>query len=208
MKSDLFTDLPKSKLSVNELVEMSQRSLFKVSIKERSATLGKIKYIGYKPVFHRNSKKQLVMYISLYFYMKGSNVDLSKNKKGKTVKSKKKVRQQYLLVAKFPYNSKIKNMKRLYSNSLQLMSSDPSFKYFFAFALNKMNAVITDDATLVSWLGRSLKDAPSTNNPDLKLNLTKHFYQFFKFISNVRPKVYLDKKYLLTNDIKIVNPKV
>ena len=206
--ANLFPSLPKSKLSVNELVEMSQRSLFKVSIKERSANLGKIKYIGFKPVFHRNEHKELVMYVSLYFRMKGANFNMSKNKKGKTVKGKKKPRESYLLVAKFPYDSKIKNMKRLYSKHLQLMSSDPSFKYFFAYALNKMDAVITDDATLVNWLGISLTKAPNVNNPNLKLNLTKHFYAFFKFISNVRPKAYLDEKYMISNDVKIINPKV
>ncbi len=208
--SKLFpsTPLPKSKLSLDELIEMSQRSLFKVSIKERSSNLGKIKYLGFKYIFHRNEHKELIMFVNLYFSMKGANFNMHKNKKGKTVKSKKKPREQYILVVKFPYNMKVKNMKRLYSESIQLFSSDPSFKYFFAFALNKMNAVILDDSTLVNWLGVSLTKAPNVNNPNLKLNLTKHFFHMFKFLANVRVKAYMDKKYLLTNDVKITNEKV
>ena len=198
---------PKSKLSVNELIELSQQSFFKAGIKDRSSNLGSIKYLGFKYTFHRNRKKQLIVYVNLYFYMKGANATLTKNKKGKTVK-KKKPRETYLLVAKFPYNTKIKNMKRLYDVPLQLFSSDPSFKFYFAYALNKMDAVVTDDPKLVSWLGESLTSAPRTNNPEMLTQLTKHFYKFFKFISNVRPKSYLDKRYLLSNDASIKNERI
>ena len=208
--SKLFptTPLPKSKLNVNELIDLSQSSFFQVGIKDRASNLGTIKYVGFKYTFHRNRKKQLVVYINLYFYMKGASFDFKKNKKGKTVKGKRKPRETYLLVAKFPYNMKIKNMKRLYDVPLQLFSSDPSFKFYFAYALHKMNAVVTDDANLVNWLGKSLTDAPRITNPDMVTQLTKHFYKFFKFISNVRPKAYMEKKYLLNNDTKIVNEKI
>lgn len=208
--SKLFptTPLPNSKLTVNELVEISQKQFFKVGVKERSANLGSIKYVGFKYSFHRDRKKNLVIYVNMYFYMKGANFDLTKNKKGKTVKGKRKPRETYLLVAKFPYTLKVKNMKRLYNVPLQLFSSDPSFKYYFAYALHKRNAVVTDDATLVNWLGQSLSDAPRIRNPDMLTQLTKHFYKFFQFISNVRPKAYLDKKYMLNNDAKIINNNI
>ena len=199
--------LPKSDLSINELIQISKQSFFKVGIQERASTLGNFKYIGYKPILHRNKKKQLVVYISLYFYHKGSNYDLSKNSKGKTVKKKKK-RETYLLVVKFPYNMKIKNMKRLYDVPIQIFSSDPSFKFFFAYALHNLGAVVTDDATLVNWLGIALTKAPNIRNDNWETQLTKHFYKFFKFISNVRPKAYLDKKYEIASDVKIVNPKI
>ena len=200
--------LPKSKLSVNELIEISQKQFFKVGIKERASTLGGFKYVGFQYTFHRDKKKQLVVYVNLYFYHQGSNVDLTKNAKGKTIKSKRKPRETYLLVAKFPYSMKQKNMKRLYDVPLQIFSSDPSFKFYFAYALNKMDAVVTDEKMIVKWLGKSLTDAPKITNPDLMTQLTKHFYKFFKFIANVRPKAYMDKKYLIPSSVKIVNQKI
>ena len=199
--------IPKSELSVNELIKITQSNFFKVSIKERASTLGKFKYLGFKPVLHRNKKKQLVVYISLYFYHQGSNYALSKNAKGKTVKKKQK-RQTYLLIAKFPHNMKVKNMKRLYDVPLQLFSSDPSFKFFFAFALNNLDAVITDEPLMRKWLGKALTTPPDIRNDSWETHLTKHFYKMFQFISNVRPKAYLGDKFKIAQDIKIINPKI
>jgi hypothetical protein len=134
----------------------------------------------------------------------------AKSKKTKNSKKKITPRENYLLVAKFPYNIKIKNMKRLYDVPLQIFSSDPSFKYFFAFALNRLNAVVTDDQTLVSWLGKSLTTEPKKRNPNLQVELTKHFFKFFKFIGTQRPKTYLDKRYNIPSNtsVSILNPKV
>ena len=199
--------IPKSELSVNELIKITQSNFFKVSISERASTLGKFKYLGFKPVLHRNKKKQLVVYISLYFYHQGSNYALTKNTKGKTVKKKQK-RQTYLLIAKFPHNMKVKNMKRLYDVPLQLFSSDPSFKFFFAFALNNLDAVITDEPLMRKWLGKALTTPPDIRNDSWDTHFTKHFYKMFQFIGNVRPKAYLDDKFKIAQDIKIINPKI
>ncbi len=206
-KLGLSGPIPKSELSVNELIEISQKQFFKVGIKERSSTLGGFKYIGYQPVLHRNKKKQLVVYISLHFYHRGSNYDLSKNSKGKTTRKKKK-RETYLLIAKFPYKKNLKNMKRLYNAPIQIFSSDPSFKFYFAYALNNLDAVVTDDPKMNKWLGEALTTPPYKNNDNWETHLTKHFYKFFKFIGNVRPKAYLDKKYEIAHDVKIINPKI
>ncbi len=101
-------------------------------------------------------------------------------------------------------------MKRLYGLPMQIFSSDPSFKYFFAYALNEMNAIVTDDKALVNWLGKSMTTKPKTNNPNFKVQLTKHFYKFFKFLANTRPKDYLDKKWMLPTDmkVKVMNDKI
>lgn len=196
--SKVLTGLPKSRLSVNELIDLTEEPFFKKSIFDRKKNLGSIRYVGYKYTFHRDSDKKLVAYVNLYFYMKGSND--GGLKKGKPVKKK---RENYLLVAKFPYTLQVKNMKRLYDLPMQIFSSDPSFKFYFAYALNRLNAVVTDDQTLVSHLGISMTKKPSKTNPDLQVQLTKHFYKFFEFIANKRPKEYLDKRYMIPSDTKV-----
>ena len=203
--SKIFKGLPNSKLTVNELMKMSQKNFFNVGIEERASNLGSLKYIGFKYTFHRDTDDKLVVFVNLYFYMKGANADLYKNKKGKTKKTKRKPRETYMLVAKFPYSDKVKNMKRLYDVPLQLFSSDPSFKYFFAYSLHKMNAVVTDDGKLINWLGESLTKAPKHNNPQMMTQLTKHIYKFFQFIGNKRPKEYMDDKFIIRSDAKIIN---
>ncbi|MCK5536496.1 MAG: hypothetical protein KAI79_06695, partial [Bacteroidales bacterium] len=144
----LVNELPKSKLTVNELYTLSQSSMFKTKTKVRASKVGKIHYVGFKYTYHRDHQgdKKLIVYINLYFYVMGAS------HKGK--------REKYLLVAKFPYTTKIKNMKRLYDEPVQIFSSDPSFKYYLTYALNKFNAVITDDLTFVNHLGQSLTQKP------------------------------------------------
>jgi len=200
--SKALTGLPTSHLSVNEMIDLTSTPFFTKSIGERTKDLGDVKYVGFKYVFHRDTDKKLVTYVNLYFYMKGSNT--ASNKQGKKVK---KSRENYLLVAKFPYTLHIKNMKRLYDLPMQIFSSDPSFKYYFAYALNKLNAVVTDDKALVSHLGVSLTSKPSKTNPDMQIQLTKHFFKFFKFIANKKPKDYLAKKYMIPMNtrVKVLN---
>jgi hypothetical protein len=205
--SKMLKGLPKSKLTVNELVDMTHKNFFKLGISTRTSNLGSLKYIGFKYTFHRDTDDKLVVFVNLYFYMKGANADLYKKKDGTIGARKRKPRETYMLVAKFPYSQKVKNMKRLYDVPLQIFSSDPSFKYYFAYALNKLNAVVTDDGKLVDWLGESLIKAPKQNNPNLTVQLTKHFFKFFKFIANNRPKQYMDDKYLIRSDAKIINRK-
>lgn len=196
--SKIIKGLPESHLSVNEMIELTSQPFFQKSIGERTKDLGTLRYVGFKYTFHRDTDDKMVVYVNLYFYMKGSN--FGGIKKGKKVK---KTRENYLLVAKFPYTLKVKNMKRLYDLPIQIFSSDPSFKYYFAYALNNLNAVVTDDHVLVKHLGVSLTKKPSRTNPDLQIQLTKHFYRFFQFIANKKPKDYLDKKYMIPSNAKI-----
>ena len=170
-------------ISVNKLIKLSGDDFFSIGITERAKQVGKFKYLGFKYVLHRNSKKQLVVFIKLYFIVQGAKHN---NK-----------RERYTLAAMFPYKRKIKNMKRLYDLPVKLFSSDPSFKYYFAYALNKSNLVITDERVIIKHLGESLTKPPVKRNPNLVKQLTKHFYKLFKFIANKKPKDYLDKKYEL-----------
>jgi len=191
--------LPTSRLDVDELIKLSSQPFFKTSIQERASEVGDFKYIGFKYTYHRTVTRKLVVYVNLYFYVKGSRPPKPKSKK--TKRSSK--RETYLLVAKFPYTTEVKNMKRLYNLPMQIFSSDPSFKFYFAYALNQMNAVVTDDEELVNWLGKSMTTKPKINNPQFKVQLTKHFYKFFKFIANSKPKDYLDQKWMMNPNTRV-----
>ncbi len=199
--------LPTSRLDVDELMKLSKQPFFATSIQERASEVGNFKYIGFKYTYHRTVTRKLVVYANLYFYVQGARPP--KPKKGSKSKRSSK-RETYLIVSKFPYTTEVKNMKRLYGLPMQLFSSDPSFKYFFAYALNEMNAVVTDDKVLLNWLGKSITTKPKTNNPQFKVQLTKHFYKFFKFIENNRPRDYMAQKYMLapTDNVKVLNEKV
>jgi len=184
-------------------MKLSQQPFFARSIQERAGDVGNFSYKGFKYTYHRTITGKLVVYVNLYFYVRGA-------KPPKTKKGMSKSRETYLLVAKFPYTLEVKNMKRLYGLPMQIFSSDPSFKYFFAYALNQMNAIVTDDNELVKWLGKSLTTKPKTNNPQFKVQLTKHFYKFFQFIANKKPKEYLDSRYMMPTDtkVKVLNSKI
>jgi len=181
MKSTVNKDI-----TVNKLIKMSGDEFFKIGTSERAKRVGKFTYLGFKYVLHRNDKKKLVVYIKLYFIAQGA-----KNN-GK--------RERYTLVAMLPFKRKIKNMKRLYDLPVKLFSSDPSFKWYFAYALNKYNLVINDEKVILRHLGESLTTAPKKRNPDLVKQLTKHFYKFFVFISNKKPREYLNDKFELSPD--------
>jgi len=194
---------PKSHLSINEMIDLTSQPFFKRSINERSSELGNITYIGFKYTYHWNNNKKLILYVNLYFYIQGAKHKVS-------TKSKRTIRERYTIIAKFPYTTKIKNMKRLYDVPMQIFSSDPSFKYYFAYALNRLDAVVTDDKQCVEWLGKSLTTPPTKTNPDLQIQLTKHFYKFFKFLSNHKPKEYMVKRFQIPSNqnIKIINKKI
>ena len=176
-------------ISINKLIKMSGDSFFKIGTDLRSKTVGKFTYLGFKYVLHRNSKKNLVVFIKLYFIVQGVKHD------GK--------RERYTLAAMLPYRSDIKNMKRLYDLPVKLFSSDPSFKWYFAYVLNKSDLVINDEKIILAHLGESLTKPPKKRNPNLVKQLTKHFYKFFIFIANKKPKEYLDKKYELEPNFKM-----
>jgi hypothetical protein len=183
-------------ITVNKLLEYSKNSFFKINTDIRAKRVGTFKYIGFKSVFHRNKDKKLVLYVDLIFLVKGEN------HKGK--------RETYTIIAKFPYVKGIKNLKRLYDLPVKLFSSDPSFKYYFAYVFKQNNLLINNEKDLVLWLGDALLKPPTKRNPNQHKELTKHFYKFFIFISNKKPKDILDKRFELKTDFKIpiLNKKI
>jgi hypothetical protein len=174
----------KSDLSVNDFFRLSEQPFFSRSIKERSKYVDKPKYKGFKySVHYDSSSNKLILFVNLYFFIKGA-----KNKKtGK--------KELYLLTVKFPYIKDLKTFKNIYNSSIQIFSSDPSFKYFFAFVLNKHNAVVLDEKEFKNFLDISLTNPPKVKNPNWKIQLTKHLYKLFLFLKNVHPAKYLDKKW-------------
>lgn len=189
MKTPIAIEGIPNGISVNKLIKLSGDEFFNIGTAQRAKGVGKFTYLGFKYVLHRNSKKKLIVYIKLYFIVQGVKND------GK--------RERYTLAAMFPYKRDIKNMKRLFDLPVKLFSSDPSFKWFFAYALNKSNLVINDEKIVLAHLGESLTKAPKKRNPNLVKQLTKHFYKFFVFIGNKKPKEYLDDKFELEPNFKM-----
>jgi len=171
-------------------------SMFQNETKIRARGVGGFKYIGYRFVYHTTSSQRfkkrwknlegtpLEVHIKLYFYVTGA-------------KYKGKKRERYLICAQFPYSRDFKTLKNLYDLPVKLFSSDPSFKYYFSYALNKHNAVITDENVILRHLGKSLTNIPKKRNPNLNTELTKHFYKFFIFAKTKRPNDILKKQYNL-----------
>ena len=181
---------PQSNLSINELINLSKQPFFKIGIKERASRVGSISYKGFKYVFHRNPKdKKLYVFVNMYFYIKGAKHN--------------NFRETYLLVVKFPYIKNIKNMKRLYNANIQIFSSDPSFKFYFAYALEQHGAVVKDEKEFVKHLGIALRVPPVKRNPEWRVQLTKHFYKLFNFIANAKPKKYLSKEWQIPSKQRI-----
>lgn len=183
-------------MSVNMLQRLSERSMFKTATKVRAKDVGGFKYIGYRFVYHESSSQKfkkkwknldgspLSLHIKMYFYVNGA-------------KHKGKKREKYLVCAQFPYRREFKTLQNLYNMPVKLFSSDPSFKYYFAYALNKRDAAIVDENVVLKHLGESLTSSPKKRNPNLTAELTKHFFKFFIFIKNKRPMDIMHKKYQL-----------
>jgi len=197
MKKIEIKGFSKSNLSVNEFFRLSEQPFFSRSITERAKEVNKPKYKGFKYSVHYDSiTNKLILFVNLYFFIKGA-----KNKKtGK--------RETYLLTVKFPYYKNIKTFKKLYDVPIQLFASDPSFKYYFAFVLNKHNAVVLDEKEFIKHLGLALTVPPRKRNPNWKVQLTKHLYKLFLFLKNIHPKKYLDKKWEISPSKRItINDK-
>jgi len=191
-----------SKLSVRILQERSNQTIFKTRTNERASAVGSFKYIGYRYVYHEENsqpfKKKwknldgtpLSLHIKMYFYVYGA-------------KHKGKKRQRYLICAQFPFKKGFETLETLYDTPVKLFSSDPSFKYFFSYALNKENALIVDEYVILKHLGNSIKNAPKKRNPNLHTELTKHFFKFFEFVRFKRPQTFLQRRYFLKKQFKM-----
>jgi len=178
-----------SNYSIKDLIKFSKNTIFSRPIQQRVKQVGNFKYLGFKYSIHKNKQNKLQVYIKLYFIVQGAKY---KNK-----------RQKYILVVMLPYIRKIKNLKRLYDLPVKLFSSDPSFKYYFAYVLYKSNLLIDDEKQILRYLGRALTQEPIKRNPAFHKELTKHFFKLFQFIANKSPRQYLDDRHELPPDFKI-----
>jgi len=186
-----------STIDLDILVTNANSTMFKKSIDERVSNIGDFKYLGFEYTYDKNKQGNVVLFINMYFLATSAPHKL---------KSGGKKRYKYLLGIKFPYIDGMKTMKKINNVPIKIFSSDPSFNYFFAFALNRINAVILDHPKFIKHLSKSLNVKPKKRNPNLRKELTKHLYKVVKFLLRYSPMEYLDEQYLTNIDkIKIPN---
>jgi len=186
-----------SQLNSYTLIAHSQDTMFKKGISERVKMIGGFSYKGFEYVYHQGKNDKIYLFVTLYFEIVSAPYKLKGKKKTK--------REKYTLAVKFPYIQGMKKLEKLMDVPVELFSSDPSFLFFFAYALNKKNAVIKDHPKYTDWLGSALTKKPNKNNPNLRTELTKHFYKVLQFLRTQSPSKYLDERYL-TSVSKITFP--
>ena len=192
-----------SKIELKHLIAGAQKTMFKRDIFERVKRLGHFEYLGFEYTYNRNKKSNLTLFITMYFYVTSApHKKAIKNGKTKTYKESRK---KYLVGVKFPYINGMKDYDKLQNVPIKIFSSDESFNYFFAYALNTSNAVILDDPKFINHLKTALSKRPSKRNPNLKLELTKHLYKVIEYLLKNKPIDYLDEKYLLKKIPEIPN---
>lgn len=176
--------MKKSRLTVAHLRRLSRTPYFKRSIQERSSELGGVRYVG----FTMDTKIGSSEYFNFCFVVEGA------------FSKKINKRPEYLEILQVEITDEFKKFFNLYNKQpVKIFSSDPSFKYYIAYALTKRNAVIINPAT-VKHLGKSLTRPAIRNNPRNKLMMNKHFYFLTKFIRSDSILQYMSKKYLLDKD--------
>jgi len=183
-----------SELTTFQLYKNSESTIFKKSITERTKLLGNFTYKGFEYVYHTGKDKNVYVFVTLYFTISGATY--------------KSVRNSYLLAVKLPFLHNMHKMKDLLDLPVQLFSSDPSFYFYFSYALNVRNSVIIDNKRFKDHLGVSLTKKPKRNNKNLDVELTKHFYKVIRFLKGRKPSEYLLDKFLINlNQIRIPNEK-
>jgi hypothetical protein len=187
-----------SDISTITLINHTNSTMFKRPVSERVKSLGGFTYKGFEYVYHQGKDGRTYLFITLYFNI----ISSPKTKKGKKAK-----RETYLLAVKFPYLQGMNKMDKVFDAPVELFSSDPSFMFYFAYALKTHRAVIDDHPKFTKWLGEALTRKPKIRNPNLRTELTKHFYKVLIFLKTQPPKKYLDKRYL-TDVTKISFPNI
>jgi len=192
-----------SNIELDDLIKNTQnKSIFKKDIWERVKKIGHFEYLGFEYTYNRNKKGNLTLFITMYFYVTSAP---HKKKAGNKRDRYKIFRKKYLVAIKFPYIDGMKNYNRLLNVPIKIFSSDESFNYFLAYALNTHNAVILDDPVFINHIHYAITHKPRIRNPELKTELTKHLYKVIEFLLKYRPIDYLDDKYLLDKIPKIPN---
>jgi hypothetical protein len=185
-----FEFYKESKLTIKKLKLFTKKTMFKQPINVRKKEVGKVTYLGWSKEIYSYDINKLVSATNFYFLVEG--------KKYFDKKRKKYLRPKYLQILQVPYIKDYpKRFKFLYDeHNVKIYSSDPSFKYYLAFALNKANAVVVNKYTKKE-LGIALTHYPKIRNPKLHKEMNKHFYKLVEFISTKKVEKYMSKKYYL-----------
>jgi len=178
-----------SNIDVRHLKNYTKHTMFKIPINKRKKQLGKITYKGWSIEIY-GAGNNFVAVANLYFVVEG--------KKYKEKLTGRILRPKYMQVLQIPYKKSYhKRFETLYEGTpVKIYSSDPSFKYYLAYALNTINAVVINEETKKN-LGIALTKRPRIRNPKLHKEFNKHFYKLIEFISTKKINKYLDKKYYL-----------
>ena len=181
-----------SKINIRNLKEYTKNTMFKTPINKRKKELGKITYKGWSKELYSLGNR-IVAVINLYFIVEG--------KKYFDKKRKRHLRPKYLQILQIPYKKSYHSrFQAIYDDvPVKIYSSDPSFKYYLAYALNTINAVVRNKET-EKELGVALRRRPSIRNPKLHKEFNKHFYKLVEFIATKKMSKYLDEKYYLGID--------
>jgi hypothetical protein len=178
-----------SKINIRNLKEFTKNTMFKTPINKRKKDVGKITYKGWSKELYSLGNK-IVAAANLYFVVEGKRY----------FDKKKKVfrRPKYIQILQIPYKKSYhKQFKAIYDDTpVKIYSSDPSFKYYLAYALNTINAVVRNKET-EKELGIALTKRPNIRNPKLHKEFNKHFYRLVEFIASKRISKYLDDRYYL-----------
>jgi len=184
-----MTNYKESKITVRSLKNFTKKTMFKTPINKRKKDIGKITYKGYSLELYTIGNK-IYSVANLYFFVEG--------KKFFDKKTKKHKRPTYIQILQIPYKKEYNTrFDYIFENTpIKIYSSDPSFKYYLAYALNKINAVVITNETKKN-LGIALKRKPIVNNPTLHKEFNKHFYKLVEFLYTKKMNKYFDKKYFL-----------
>jgi hypothetical protein len=184
-----FLPYIESKIDIRHLKNYTKRTMFKTPINIRKKDIGKITYKGWSLELYGGGNA-IVATANLYFLVEG--------KKYFDKKRKRFVRPKYYQILQIPYKKSYHTrFETLYEGTpVKIFSQDPSFKYYLAYALNTINAVVINNETK-KHLGRALIDRPLVRNPKLHKEFNKHFYKLVEFISTKKINRYLNEKYYL-----------
>jgi len=189
---------PQPQLDLYTLIKMTEEPFFKIPISERYKRVSRPKYLGWDYKFYKSADEKVKVWVELYFSIKGAKY---KTKKG--IK-----RNTYIVAIEFPYRKNIKTFQKLYNLPVRVFSSDPSFMFYFAYALHTKDAVIDDRPEFKAWIQYAITHYPHIRNPKLVTQLVKHLYKLVRYIAKEKPRNYLHKtKRIKVKRINIPNWK-
>ena len=185
----MFRYYEESQITIYHLKQFTKNTMFKIPINKRKKQVGKITYKGWSRELYSLGNR-IIAVINLYFIVEG--------KKYFDKKKKKYLRPKYLQILQIPYKKSYhKRFKAIYDDiPVKIYSSDPSFKYYLAYALNTIKAVVINKETQKE-LGIALTQRPNIRNPKLHKEMNKHFYKLVEFLATKKMANYLNDKYYL-----------